>query len=217
MAKIEGEMAMSAQVPDSTGQPVVFRLDRGFRKPLVIRGVLALVVAGLAAAAGTALGTPMFVLAGLCGLVAAGSAVGYVWRGRFRTVLTPEGIHVRGYFNHFVPWSDVAGVKVSSRGSAASSQEDDGTSTGERIETYWPGPVAGGAISRPHLSAGSPPYQLDTVHVVRTRGRRLTLPAPRVTRWQDDSEFYDKAGLIEQWRQRYSAPSALPRSVQRTG
>jgi hypothetical protein len=194
---------MPTQVPDLSGQRVVFRLDRGFRKPLVIRGGLALGAAVLAGAAGAAVGPPMFVIAVLCALVAACCAVSYLWKGRFQTVLTPEGIQARGYFNHFVPWSAVAGVRVSRRGSSSSFQEDGGVSAGERIQTYRMG-RGGGVV----MSAGGRgrPYQLNTVRVVRVSGRRLTLPAPRVTSWQGDSEFYDKAALIEQWRKRYGAP-----------
>jgi hypothetical protein len=187
---------MSAQVPDVSGQRVVFRLDREFRKPLVIRGGVALVAAGLAAAAGAAVGPPMFVLAALCGLIAAWYAVSYLVEGRFRTVLTPEGIQARGYGSHFVPWSEVAGVEVDRRGSGDAS-------AGERIQSFRTGRGGGGVVTAGRRGR---PHQLETVRVVRATGRRLTLPAPRVTGWQADSEFYDKAELIEQWRRRYGPP-----------
>ena len=198
---------MSAQVPDVSGQRVVFRPERGFRRPLAVRGGVALVAAGLAAAAGAAVGPPMFVLAALCGLVAAWYAVSYLVKGRFRTVLTPEGIQARGYVSHFVPWAAVAGVQVSSRGSGSSYQEDSGVDAGERIQSYRAGRSVSGAITAGRRGR---PYQLETVRIVRATGRRLTLPAPRVTSWQSDTEFYEKAALIEQWRRRYGGGPPPP-------
>jgi hypothetical protein len=191
---------VSSQAPGLSGHEVVFRPDRGFRRSLVRRGVLALVFAGLAAAAGTTLGTPMFTLAGLCGVVAAGCAAGYVWRGRFRTVLTPEGIRVRGYFNHFVPWSDVAGFAVRSRGSAPPGTENGPEGATEHIEVYrsWRGMSAG---------TGRTPSLLITVQVVRTKGHKLRLRAPVISGWQgDDDEFDDKVELMREWRRRYGPP-----------
>jgi hypothetical protein len=127
---------MTAPTPDMSGREVVFTLDRGFRKPLVQRGVFALVLAGLAAAAGTALGTPMFIVAALCGLAAAGYAVTYAWQGRFRTVLTPEGVRARGYVNHFVPWPAVAGFAVRRHGAAAALADGSGESPAPPMEVF---------------------------------------------------------------------------------
>lgn len=190
---------MTAPAPASSGREVAFRLDRGYRKPLVQRGALALVFGGLAAAAGTVLGPPMFIAAGLCGLAAAGYAVAYAWQGRFRTVLTPEGIRIRGYFNHFVPWSAVAGFTVHSHG-AAQPEGGSGESPVQPIE-----------VARSSMRAGTSrnsrtPSLLITVQVVRTNGHRRTLRAPVVSGWQSDPEFDDKVRLMEQWRRQYGAP-----------
>jgi hypothetical protein len=138
---------MTAATPGSSGREVVFTLDGGFRRPLVQRGTLALVLAGLAAVVGTVLGTPMFILAVLCGLAAAGYAVAYAWQGRFRTVLTPEGVSVRGYVNHFVPWSAVAGFAVRRHGAASSPPDGAAGSAGLPMELYR-GPARGPAGSR---------------------------------------------------------------------
>jgi hypothetical protein len=164
---------MTAAAPGSSGREVVFTLDRGFRRPLVQRGALALVLAGLAAVVGTVLGTPMFILAVLCGLAAAGYAVAYAWQGRFRTVLTPEGVSVRGYVNHFVPWSAVAGFAVRRHGTASSPPDGAADSAGLPMELYR-GPARGPAGSR---RTGPPPLHV-AVEVVRTNGHRRTLRAP---------------------------------------
>jgi hypothetical protein len=197
---------MTAATPDPSGREVRFTLDRGFRRPLVQRGALALVLAGLAAAVGAVLGTPMFIAAALCGLAAAGYAVAYAWQGRFRTALTPEGISVRGYFNHFVPWTAVAGFAVRRHG-AASPPPDGGEDPAPPM-VYRSSMRAMGGTRR----TGPPPL-LVTVQVVRTNGHRLTLRAPAVTGWQSDAGFDDKVRMMEQWRRQHGPPPLpAPRS-----
>jgi hypothetical protein len=149
----------------------------------------------------------MFIVAALCGLAAAGYAVAYAWQGRFRTVLTPEGVSVRGYFNHFVPWSAVAGFAVRHHG-AASSPPDDGEDPAPPMAVYRSSMRALGGTRR----TGPAPL-LITVQVVRANGHRLTLRAPAVTGWQGDAEFDDKVVLMEQWRRQYGPPPlATPRA-----
>lgn len=193
---------MTAPTPDMSGRDVVFTLDRGFRKPLVQRGVFALVLAGLAAAAGTVLGTPMFIVAALCGLAAAGYAVAYAWQGRFRTALTPEGIRARGYVNHFVPWPAVAGFTVRRHGAAAALADGSGESPAPPMEVFRATRGVGRNVTR-----SGPPSLLVSVQVVRTNGHRLKLPAPAVTGWQSDADFDDKVRLMEQWRRQYGPPA----------
>src|SRR6516225_9956384 len=191
---------MTAATPGLSGREVRFTLDRGFRRPLAQRGALALVLAGLAAAVGTVLGTPMFIAAALCGLAAAGYAVAYAWQGRFRTALTPEGISVRGYVNHFVPWSAVAGFAVRPHG-AVSPLAGGGEDPAPPMGVYRSSMRAMGATRRTR-----PPRLLITVQVVRTDGHRLTLRAPGVTGWQSDADFDDKVRMLEQWRRRHGPP-----------
>jgi hypothetical protein len=179
---------MTPEAPGLSGQQVVIRPDPGFRRAFVRRGTLALVFADAAAAAGTALGTPMFILAGLCGLAAAGSAAAYVWQGRFATVLTPQGIRIRGYFNHFVPWSRVAGFAVHGRGSAPSGPQ------GEESIQVLRASIRGGVAT----GTRRPPSVLVRVHVVRTKGHKLRLRDP---------EFDDKVDLMRQFRQQYGPPA----------
>jgi hypothetical protein len=201
---------MTAPASGLSGQEAVFSLDRGFRKPLVLRGALTIVIGGLAAAASALLGPPMLVVAGLFGLVAAGFGVTYLLQGRFRTVLTPEGIHVRGYFSHFIPWPAVAGFAVRSHGAAPSWDGSDGEGGGspaQPIEVFR-GSRSGAAMSRGNSRTSAP---LVSVQVVRTNGHRLTLRAPVVTGWQDDPGFDDKVRLMEQWRRQYGAPAVTAR------
>jgi hypothetical protein len=194
---------MSAQPLSLTEQEIVFRLDRGFRKRLALRAGMLAVVGAVLASVGAQLGPQMFVLAGLCGAAAAGCVAAYLWRGRFRTVLTPQGIKIRGYFNHFVPWSDIAGFQVHSHGPARSLQED-GRGQAEQIQVFR------GSMRGQRMAADRrPPKVLVVVRVVRVKGRRVTLAAPRVTTWASDSEFDDKVRLMDQWRQQYGVPPGV--------
>jgi hypothetical protein len=197
---------VTAPASGLSGQEAVFSLDRGFRKPLVQRGALTIVIGGLAAAASALLGRPMLVVAGLCGLVAAGFGVAYLLQSRFRTVLTPEGIHVRGYFSHFIWWPAVAGFAVRSHGAAPSWDGGDGESPAQPIDVFRSSREGGMLTGRRRTSA-----PLVSVQVVRTNGHRLTLRAPVVTGWQDDSGFDDKVRLMEQWRRQYGAPAVMAR------
>jgi hypothetical protein len=200
---------VTASASGLSGQEAVFSLDRGFRKPLVQRGALTIVIGGLAAAASALLGPPMLVVAGLCGLVAAGYAVAYLLQSRFRTVLTPAGIHVRGYFSHFIPWPAVAGFAVRSHGAAPSwdgSDGEGGESPAQPIDVFRSSRDGGMLTGRRRTSA-----PLVSVQVVRTNGHRLTLRAPVVTGWQDDPGFDDKVRLMEQWRRQYGAPAVTAR------
>jgi hypothetical protein len=149
----------------------------------------------------------MFIVAALCGLAAAGYAVAYAWQGRFRTVLTPEGVRVRGYFNHFVPWSAVAGFAVRRHGADSSALDAGGESPAPPMTVYRSALRGSAGPKR-----SRPPSLLITVQVVRTNGHRLTLRAPAVTGWQSDADFDDKVALMEQWRRQYGPPPlAAPR------
>jgi hypothetical protein len=187
---------MTAPASGLSGQEAVFSLDGGFRKPLVQRGALTILIGGLAAAASALLGPPMLVVAGLCGLVAAGFAVTYLLQSRFRTVLTPEGIRVRGYFSHFIPWPAVAGFAVRNHGADPSwndGEGEGGESPAQPIEVYR-GSRSATAVLGGNRRTSAP---LVSVQVVRTNGHRLTLRAPVVTGWQDDPGFDDKVRLME--------------------
>lgn len=183
---------------------VVFTLSRGYRLPLVLRGSVALVLTAGAATAAKFSGSEYIIAAVFCGLATLGYAAAYIWRGRFRTVLTPGGIRIRGYFNHFVPWPDVAGFAV--RGDFAAQPLDAGSGS-QHIAVYRES--LRGQLAPPRDSRKRP--GVANVHVVRREGRRLLLRAPFVTGWQSDSHFDDKVRLMERWRRQYGAtPPVTP-------
>ncbi|HTT53486.1 MAG TPA: hypothetical protein VMH35_18995 [Streptosporangiaceae bacterium] len=120
-------------------------------------------------------------------------AVRYVWQGRFRTRLTARGIEARGYFDHFIPWSEVTGIQAG----------------GTAVPDAEPAPIAGrpwDSPARPPLSRVTHPYEggyrgkLASVRVTRRQGRSVLLRAPLVTSWQDDPQFGDKVQLLGQWQ-----------------
>ncbi len=200
---------MAALDPGLPGNEVVFSRDRATRLPLLRRAVAAVFFAGLAAAASTLLGPPMFIVAGVLGLGALGGAVSYAWKGRFRTVLTPQGIELHGYVRHFIPWHEVAGFRVKHGQEGARSGQDE-VDPAEQVEIFnlWlrkPGLVPYGG----HQTA--PPRPHVTVQVVRSSGQRMVLPAPVVSGPAGDPQLGDKLSQLEAWRQRYGPQTPAPR------
>jgi hypothetical protein len=112
------------------------------------------------------------------------NGVMYIWRGRFRTRLTTQGVEIRGYFNHFVSWSQVSGFEVGGHGKSMSLDADLNRRTLRRRSN--PSPTSG-------LRA-----RLGTVHVVRTSGRRMMLRAPLVTAWAPDPYFEQKTRQMQE-------------------
>ena len=197
---------MSGHVPDLPGTEVVFRRDRAERRPLLRRAVIAVVFGGLAAAAGAALGPPMFVIAGLLGLCAAGFAAAFAWEGTFRTVLRSDGIHIRRYVTRVIPWSDVAGFRVHGHGDDGGVQPDPGADPDARLsgpQLGFRGPVWSHAPDERRRRASG----RVTVAVVRANGRPVVLPAPVVSGDQGDYLFTEKVRQLDQWRQHYGGVS----------
>jgi hypothetical protein len=186
---------MAAGTPASdglTGGDVVFTPGRGYRAPLLRRGALSLMASGVAVllAALGVLSVITWSAAVLFGLSALLQGLLYVWRGRFGTRLCPQGIEARGYFDHFIPWSDVAGLDVGG-------VQELGADVSAIAGTPWNSPV-----KRPWVMYGSEGgyrARMATIRVARRSGRTTLLRAPLVTSWQDDPEFEDKARLIRRW------------------
>jgi hypothetical protein len=180
----------------------VFVLGRGYRTPLLRRGAVALVLAGIAALLASAGFVPplTWAAAAAFGVGTLCQAVLYLWRGRFRTRLSAQGIEARGYFDHFVPWSDVTGIDV-----GAASVPD--AEPAPIVGTPWDSPAEQPLSRVVFKSEGGYRARLATVRLSRRGRRSLLLRAPLVTSWQDDPQFEDKARLIEQWWRAYGQGS----------
>jgi hypothetical protein len=188
------------------GQDVEYRLSREFRRPLVSRLIISLIVT---AALASLLGSPFASLAYFAGSISAAVAswngAAYLWRGRFRTTVTGRGIEMRGYFNHFVLWDQVRGIEVARYGSR-NLRLDDTLRPQVRVsrrKSYrsYRGPDA--------RSTAGKLARLATIRVVRTSGRKLLLRAPIVTGWASDPFFSDKARQLQQLCTMYGGPAEL--------
>jgi hypothetical protein len=181
-----------------SGREVVFTLDRGFRKPLVGRGIAALIatVPGLLLVllAAGAFSAFVWCWVVVTGVVTLDYAVRYLWVGRFRTRLSAEGIEIRGYFNHFVPWAEVTGVEV----------------TGYAVPTRT-APTSSQRAARRLDSTSGVRAKLFTVRIARAgHRRRMLLRAPLVAAWQSDPHFVDKVEVIRGWWRAYGRGVAGP-------
>jgi hypothetical protein len=198
---------VAAPDPGIPGNEIAFTRDRAARVPWLRRAAVAVVFAGLAAAAGAALGPAMFVVAGVFGLGAVGCAVSYAWQGRFRTVLTPQGIELHGYVSHHVLWQEVTGFRVRNGQAGAKSGLAD-VNPVEHVEGDLGRP---GQVFMTDGGRQAPPGQPHvTVQVLRTSGRRLVLPAPVVSGRAGDYQFTDSVRQLEEWRRRYGPQAPTP-------
>jgi hypothetical protein len=199
--------ASSAGGTGLSGRDISFTLDRGYRKPLARRFAVSVVFAAIFAfCASTGIAAAfMWALAAVFGAAALLYATRYVWAGRFRTRLSAEGIEIRGYFNHRVPWSNVAGFETGGYNAPKRSLTPASPylNPSGGIDTSY----ATVRLRRMRAGQGNSTAgyraRLATVRVNRTRGHSLLLRAPLVTAWQSDPEFEDKVRLIHQWWQAY--------------
>jgi hypothetical protein len=199
-----------------SGRDVTFTLDRGYRKPVARRFAVSLVFAiifAFCASSAIAAGL-MWALTAVCGAAALLYATRYVWAGRFRTRLSAEGIEIRGYFNHRVPWSNVAGFETGGYNAPKRSLTPASPylNPSGGIDTSY----ATVRLRRMRAGQGNSTAgyraRLATVRVNRTRGHSLLLRAPLVTAWQSDPEFDEKVRLIHQWWQAYGHGAVGPAS-----
>jgi hypothetical protein len=178
----------------AAGRDVVFTPGRGYRAPLLRRaGILLVLTVIVAFLAGLGV-APQLPLAAAAVLGAAALAQGglYLWQGRFQTRLSAQGIDARGYFGHFIPWSEVTGLDV---GGFATPDGPTPAITG----APWNSPVEQPLSRAMFTSEGGYRRKLATIRVARRNGRSVLLRAPVVTSWQDDPDFDDKARAIRQW------------------
>jgi hypothetical protein len=191
---------------------VVFRLDRGFRRRVVTGGSGVLAVAVLAAVLAVVVSGPLravlWIVAAVFAAVALYFAGRYVWVGRFRTRLSPQGIEIRGYFDHFVPWSDVTGVEMETP--EATGLILQGSTGGVHVSEVDPSEQPRLVDQLAEQSDSGFSARLATVHVARAHGHRLLLRAPLVTAWQGDPDFEDKVQTIRRWWQAYGKGTSAP-------
>jgi len=184
-----------------TGDLVVFTPSAQFRRPLLIRFILLLIVTVAFLASDWGRIGMTTVLAWVTGPAAAWCGIMYCWRGRFRTVVSRSGIEVCGYFRHFVPWPEVAGVEVRGR-------------SGMRLDEHFRVSYLSRTFSdRPvpkipcYGAAPSDRARLATLRLIRTSGSSLPLRAPVVTEWAADPYFGDKARQLQQLCGQFGAAS----------
>jgi hypothetical protein len=168
---------------------VEFRLSRGYNARLLWRGCVALALAVVLFVA--SLNASALKWVALLPLVYSVCNLGlYLWRGRFCTRLTPQGIEVHRYFNKFVPWQSIRDIETLSY---------------ERVADV---PVAN-LRDRTVSPRGRGPRVQASVRVVRTSGHRLRLPAPMVMAVQGDPDFDNKVRLIRtRWQEAVTGSAA---------
>jgi hypothetical protein len=105
----------------------------------------------------------------------------YLWRGRFRTLLTVRGIEIHGYVNRLIPWECLKAVEEVTFDANPDAQ----------IQVANPWTRAPSA-----RSARSPNRKVAAVRIHRTSGRRIELPVPAVTDSASDPDFEDKVREI---------------------
>jgi hypothetical protein len=175
---------------------VEFRLSRAYSQPNLVRFI---VFGALAALAGFCWSRNTFSLFPLAttgfGALALYNGAAYWWRQRFRTRLTAQGILIRGYFNHFVPWDNIKSFEVGGYGESRPLDDDLSVT---RVSRYGSYQRAGGRAGNTGRRA-----RLATVHVVRVRGRKMLLRAPLVTSWAPDPYFEQKTSQLQELRGQY--------------
>jgi hypothetical protein len=169
-----------------------YRLDARYRRPFLARFILASIFTAMFGLA-TALSPHLdyAVITGLVGVGALHNGIAYAWRGRFRTRVTRDGIEVRGYFNHFVPWSEVRAVRE--EGYGESSPMVDGYYDRQNRRR---GSRSGGTTGRR--------ARLGVVRIIRRHGKGVMLRAPLVTAWAPDPYFSDKLRQMQALSSQYA-------------
>ena len=114
----------------------------------------------------------------------------YVWRGRFRTRLTDQGIDVHSFLHHFLPWDTISNIEA------------------YNIQRVKDIPVSPPNIQGRYSSRERPRRKRAFVQIVRANGRVVELPAPLLSDLEHDPEFDAKVRVIrERWQQAITAHS----------
>jgi hypothetical protein len=185
--------AGQASSPDLLAE---YRLPSQYRRPFLSRFIVAGVFTGLFAFAAAEGANPgVLAVASLVGIGAVYNGAMYIWRGRFRTRVTTQGIEIHGYFNHFVPWDDVKAVREEGYGD---SQPLD---AGYDVRSGWSGL---GSRSSPYRRGGGAMgsttgrrARLGVIRIFRRHGKSMMLRAPLVTAWAPDPQFSDKLSQMQ--------------------
>ncbi len=182
-----------------------YRLGPEYRRPYLSRFIVFGVFAVLLAVLWTRSHLSLWlVLDSFVGPIATYQGVVYLWRDRFRTRLTTEGIEIRGYFDHFVPWREVKAIAEDGYGSSQPLGADyDIHLVSPRGAPYRrSGGRAGATIGRR--------ARLGVVRVIRFRGKSMMLRAPLVTSWAPDPHFEDKVADLQDLSRQYGTRPADP-------
>jgi hypothetical protein len=182
MAAMVGLPAMGnlPNVKVHKGRDVIFTMPRRYRWPLIQRGAIFALITAVDLLPGRHI-LLLEAAVWFAGPIALAYLVTYVWRGRFRTTVTPDGIQIRGYLTHFVRWQDVRAIEVRSNGPDRR--------TDRAIEAT--GPYQSGLVATSGKMA-----RLAAAYVLRQHGRTLLLRAPLVANWQHDPYFEAKINII---------------------
>jgi hypothetical protein len=175
---------------------VAYRPAPGYRRPFLARCIRYLVLTVACLAIGSI--APIGYYAGsITAVFTVGYGISFLWRGRFQTIVTANGIEVRRWGNRLVPWSAVRAIEIGGYG-AGSLRAAQHYRRGRRA----PGSPIWGSTS-------GAPAKYATVTVVRLDDKRILLPAPLVTAWASDSSFTAKARQLQQLCDQYAGPVEL--------
>jgi hypothetical protein len=191
LADLGLKFAPLPEVAVGQDQSVTFILPRGFRWPLIQRGVMLAVLTGIGLLLWK---TPFAVVPFLSGPFLIGYIVIYIWRGRFRTLVTSEGIAIRGYLDHFVPWHDYGRFEVRKYGTErplSSAQLPPNI-----LLRTQRGIIRGGRSKSGLARTSGAAAMLAVIYLVRTDGRVVMLRAPLVASWKHDPYFDSKVQLL---------------------
>jgi hypothetical protein len=190
--------ALSEDVSASqlASREVVYRPAPGYRRPFLARCIRYLVLTAAALSIGSI--APIGYFAGsVTALFAIGYGISYLWRGRFRTIVTTDGIEIRRYRNRLVPWNVVRGIEIGGYGAASVRLSRPYRDRGR----YSASPVWG--------RTSGPAAELATVTLVRLDNKRILLPAPLVTAWASDHTFTAQARQLQELCDQYAGPIEL--------